>query len=524
MTDAPMTYVAPKRRDWILLAMLSAIPLLAELAGLLSKDYGYFIDEFYFIACAKRLAFGYVDHPPLAPWGLAATRLVLGDALWAIRLPAYLATSATVWVTGLVVWRLGGARFATVLAGLTVGLSPVLLAMGSFYSMNAFEPLLWTLIVLTLVQIIQTGRARLWLFVGALIGLAFQNKHTVIVYLAALAVGVLATRTRRVLLDRWLWAGAAVAVVLAVPNVVWQVANGWPSIEFYRNAHLLKNVPATALASMAAQVLAMNPVAGPVWMAGLVYLLVHRDARELRFLGVAFLVLLALHVASQTSRPDRTSAAYPPLLAAGAVVIEGALRRLGERRPILARSVAVAVPAMVVLSALAVAPGVLPILPPPVTAKLAGALGLTAPAERGKSSPIPQLLADRTGWESYVDDVERVYRSLPAADLAQVVFYAPSYGQAGSLELFGPARGLPDRVIGAQNTYWHWSVGRTNTDVLIAVDANPETLRQLFAEVWEAGRIRCDYCMSWRNDIPIFVARRSIAPIDSLWPRFRHYE
>jgi len=440
VTDAPETHAAPAYRDWILLALLAAIPLTAELAGL------------------------------------------------------------------------------------TVGLSPVLLAMSSFYSMNAFEPLLWMLIVLTLVHIIQTGRSRTWLVVGALAGLPFQNKHTVIVYLAALGVGVLATRTRRVLPDRWLWAGAAVAVVIAVPNIAWQFVNGWPSLEFYRNAHLLKNVPAAPTASMAAQVLAMNPVAAPVWMAGLVYLLIHRDARELRFLGVAFLVLLALHIASQTSRPDRTSAAYAPLLAAGAVVIERATRRLAEKRPIPARSVAIGGPAIVVLSALALAPAVLPILPPPVTAKLAGALGLTAPAERGKLSPIPQLLADRTGWESYVDEVERVYWSLPASDRAQVVFYAPSYGQAGSLELLGPPRGLPNRVIGAQNTYWHWSVGRTNTDVLAAVDANPETLRQLFSEVWEAGRIRCDYCMSWRNDIPIFVARRSIAPVESAWPDFRHYE
>ena len=524
MTDAPAMHAAPARRDWILLAMLSAVPLLAELAGLLSKDYGYFIDEFYYIACAKRLAFGYVDHPPLAPLLLAGTRLVLGDALWAIRLTAFLALSATVWATGLLVWRLGGGRFATMLAGLTVGLSPVLLAMSSFYSMNAFEPLLWMLIVLAVVHIIQTGRSRMWLVVGALTGLAFQSKHTVIVYLAALGAGVLATRTRRVLLDRWLWAGAAVAAVIAVPNIVWQFANGWPSLEFYRKAHLLKNVPATPLASLAAQVLVNSPVAAPVWAAGLFYLLVHRDARHLRFLGMGFLVLLAMHVASQTSRADRTSAAYPALFAAGAIVIERALGRLRERRPALARSAAVAVPAIVVLGALIPAPAVLPILSPSATAKYTSALGLTAQAERGKSSPIPQLLADRTGWESYVDDVERVYRSLPAADQAQVVFYAPSYGQAGSLELLGPARGLPDRVIGAQNTYWHWSVGRTNTDVLIAVDANPATLRELFAQVWEAGRIRCDYCMSWRNDIPIFVARRSIAPIDSVWPRVRHYE
>jgi hypothetical protein len=120
--------------------------------------------------------------------------------------------------------------------------------------------------------------------------------------------------------------------------------------------------------------------------------------------------------------------------------------------------------------------------------------------------------------------VARVYWTLPAADRDRATFYAPSYGQAGSLELLGPRLGLPDRVIGAQNTYWHWSVGRVNTDVLIAVDASEKTLRSLFAEVWEAGRIRCDYCMSWRNDIPIYVARRSIVPVDTVWPRFRHYE
>ena len=524
MTDAPATHAPPARRDWALLAVLAAVPLLAELAGLLSKDYGYFIDEFYYIACAKRLAFGYVDHPPFAPLVLAGTRLALGDALWAIRLPAFFALSATVWVTGSLVWRLGGGRFATVLAGLTVGLSPVLLAMSSFYSMNAFEPLFWMLIVLAIVHIIQTGRSRLWLAVGALAGLAFQNKHTAIVYLAAVGVGVLVTRTRRVLLDRWLWAGAGVAVLVAMPNIVWQVVNGWPSLEFYRNAHLLKNVPAPPLASLAAQVLVNNPFAAPIWIAGLASLLVSRRARDLRFLGVGFLVLLALHVASQTSRADRTSAAYPVLFAAGAIAIERALGRLRERRPALARSVAVAIPAIVVLGAVVPSPAVLPILPPAVTARYTSALGLTAQAERGKSSPIPQLLADRTGWESYVDDVARVYRSLPASDQTQVVFYAPSYGQAGSLELFGPPRGLPNRVIGAQNTYWHWSVGKTNTDVLIAVDPDPETLRHLFAEVWEAGRIRCDYCMSWRNDIPIFVARRSIAPVDSIWPRARHYE
>jgi 4-amino-4-deoxy-L-arabinose transferase-like glycosyltransferase len=524
MSEAAAATPASLRSDWPLLALLSAIPVVLLVGSTFSKGYGYFIDEFYYIACSKRLAFGYVDHPPLAPWLLAAIRAVFGESVLAIRFAAYLALGATVWVTGILAKRLGGGRFAVTIACLGVGLSPLLLAMSGFFSMNAFEPLLWTLIVLTLVRIVQTGNSRLWLLVGLLAGVAFENKHTVLAYLLPLAVGVLLTRTRRVVLDPWLWAGAAVAAALALPNIVWQLANGWPSVEFYRNAHLLKNVPAPPLASLVAQVLTMNPLALPVWGAGLLFLLVGRGAARFRFLGIMFVVLLLMHVASKTSRPDRTAAVYPLLFAAGGVALEQALHWLAERRPRAAMTIRVALPALLAASAALLAPIVLPLVSPPSLASYVAALGLNVQAERGKSSPIPQLLADRTGWESYVDEVARVYWSLPAADRDRAIFYAPSYGQAGSLELLGPPLGLPNRVIGAQNTYWHWSVGKANTDVLVAVDANEKTLRSLFAEVWEAGRIRCDYCMSWRNDIPIYVARRSIVPVDTIWPRFRHYE
>ena len=164
-------------------------------------------------------------------------------------------------MTGVLVWRLGGRQFATTLAGLSVGFSPVLLAMSGFFSMNAFEPLLWSLIVLTIVLIVQTGHSRLWLLVGLLVGLAFENKHTVVMYLAALGAGVVLTPTRRVLADRWLWMGAAVALLVAAPNIVWQIANGWPSLEFYRNAQVLKNQPSPPLQSLVMQVLVMNPLA-----------------------------------------------------------------------------------------------------------------------------------------------------------------------------------------------------------------------------------------------------------------------
>ena len=498
---------------WLLVA-LSAVPLAVQLAGLLTPGYSYFIDEFYYFACAARPAFGYVDHPPLAPWILALTRPVLGDSLLGLRLVPFLAGSATVWVTCLLVARLGGGRFAMVVAGIGVGLAPLIISMSSFFSMNALEPLFWMLIVLTVVRIVQTGESRLWVMVGLLVGLSFENKHTAMIYVGALGLGVLATRTRRMLADRLLWAGAVVALLMALPNVWWQVANGFPSLEFYRNAHFLKNVPSPPLRSLATLAVAMNPLTLPVWIAGFVFLLGRRDGKVFRFLGVTCALLLAAHVASQTSRPDRVAGMFPILLAAGAVAAERVVRARAGQMAMVGSTVAVS---------LALAPVVLPLLPPPALARYTAALGFSYSAERGKTSPIPQLLADRTGWESYVDDVERVYKSLGPEDRQRAIIYAPSYGQAGAIELWGPARGLP-RVIGTQNTYWHWSAGHTNTEVLIAVDMRPTTLRRLFRDVREAGRVECDYCMSWRNNNPIFVARGSIVPLESVWADFRHYE
>ena len=502
-----------KPSQWLFVA-LSAVPLVVQLVGLLTPGYSYFIDEFYYFACAARPAFGYIDHPPLAPWILALTRPVLGDSLLALRLLPFLAGSGTVWVTCLLVARLGGGRFATILAGIAVGLAPLMLGMGGFFSMNAFEPLFWMLIVLTVVRIVQGGDSRLWVVVGLLVGLSFENKHTAMIYVGALGLGVLATRTRRILADRCLWVGAGVALVLALPNIWWQIANGFPSLEFYRNAHFLKNVPSPPLRTLATLMFSMNPLTLPVWIAGFAFLLGRRNGKTFRFLGVTCVLLLVAHVASQTSRPDRVAGMFPILLAAGAIVTERMIRSRAGQAALVGATVAVA---------LAFAPIVMPLLPPPTLAKYAAALGLTYSAERGKTSPIPQLLADRTGWESYVDDVERVYKSLSPEDRERAIIYAPSYGQAGAIELWGPARGLP-RVIGAQNTYWHWSAGHTNTEVLIAVDMRPTTLRRLFRDVREAGRIDCDYCMSWRSNIPIFVARGSSAPFEAVWPDFKHYE
>jgi 4-amino-4-deoxy-L-arabinose transferase-like glycosyltransferase len=494
-------------------AALSALLLAATVFG----PYGWFIDELYYLACAKRLSWGYVDHPPLSIAVLAATTTLLGDAMWAVRLPAALAAGAAALGAALVARALGGTAFAQALAALCVACAPAALVMGSFFSMNAFELVLWPAAALVLLRLRPGPDARGWLGFGLLMGLALLNKHTSVLFLAAVGASLLLVPARAHLRTPWPWLAGLVAALVLAPNLAWQHAHGWPSLEFYRNAQAYKNIPTPPLKVLADQLLFAGPGAAVVWIAGLVSLLRARLPRDARLLGYAFLLLFGAMLLSGSSRPDRIGAFYPILFGAGAAAIAEWTARGRSRWWRFAAVLAV------FASGAFVAPLTLPWLPPPQVAAYAQATGVLPRIERGKTSPIPQWLADRTGWTEFVDDVEAVVAALPAPDRAHAIVYGPSYGQAGAVERFGPARGLPP-VISNHNTYHLWSAGHTDSDVLVAAGAREAELRQLYRDVTIARVHHCTYCMSWRDGMPIFVARGPRVPLSSVWPALRKFE
>ena len=480
--------------------------------------YGWFIDELYYVACARRLAWGYVDHPPLSIAVLALLRGVAGDTMVAVRLPAALAAGATAIVAALLARRLGGGVYAQSLAAVAVCASPAAMIIGSFFSMNAFELLLWPVSALLLMRLLEADEPRWWLPFGVLMGLGLLNKHTSVMFMGAVGAALLLVPARRHLLTPWPWLGTLAALAILAPNLAWQHENGWPSLEFYRNAQRFKNIPTPPLKALADQVLFAGPGSLPLWVAGVVFLARDPRARRVRLLGYAFLILLAPMLFSGSSRPDRIGAFYPILFGAGAAAISLWSEPPGRRW------MRWAVLLLVAASGLFVAPITLPLLPPERVAAYAQATGLLPKLERGKTSPIPQWLADRTGWPEFVADVAAVFSSLSPEDRARATVYAPSYGQAGALELLGPARGLPPTVICNHNTYHLWSMGHTDSDVLVAAGARENELRTLFRDVREARVHHCEYCMSWRDGMRIFVAREPIEPLSQFWPQIRHFE
>jgi 4-amino-4-deoxy-L-arabinose transferase-like glycosyltransferase len=486
-----------------------------ELALAAFGPYGYFVDEFYYLACAKRLAWGYVDHPPLSIFVLAAARTVLGSSAPAIRAPAVAAVTGTIFVAARLARELGGNRYSQALAALCTATSSFSLVMASFYSMNAIELLLWSALILALAVASRDGAPRAWLAAGLLLGLGLENKHTTILLAMALAVGVLATPLRAQAATRWPWLCLGLAALLLAPNLAWQAAHGFPSLEFYRNAQASKNVPTPPVAALVNQILLAGPGNFVVWIAGAVWLLRARAAKPFRFIGVAFTALFAAQILSSSSRPDRIAGIYPAVLAAGAVAIE----RLAQRR----RALRVAVPLLAALGTVVVVPITLPFLPPERAAAVATATGLFPQLERGKSAALPQLLADRTGWDEFVADVEGAYAALTPEERREATVYAHTYGGAGSIERLWRGAEHPP-VVSPHNSYWLWGPGPRPPGVLIAVGLDPDVRDALFEthEVWSVHR--CTYCPAAARSMPIVVARRPRAPLSSAWLALKHFD
>jgi 4-amino-4-deoxy-L-arabinose transferase-like glycosyltransferase len=190
--------------------------------------YGMFRDEFYYLACANHLAWGYVDHPPFSIAALAAWRALVGDGVWALRIVPAILHALTTLGAGELARRLGGNRTAQGLAALLTALAPTLLGIMGFTSMNAWEVAFWMAAVLIVAALLAGGDRRLWLLLGLVAGLGVLNKYSLGLALVGLALGILLSPLRRDLRTRWPWLGAAMASVLFLPHVLWQILNGWP--------------------------------------------------------------------------------------------------------------------------------------------------------------------------------------------------------------------------------------------------------------------------------------------------------
>jgi len=519
MPDAPRAEATglPERAPAAtrLLLALAGVKLLIH--ALAITRYGYFRDELYYLACAHHLAWGYVDQPPLSIGLLAISTRLFGTSLIGLRVVPAIAGALTVFLAGAIARELGGGKFAQALAGIGVIASPIYLALGHYYSMNALDLLLWSLAALLLLRALRSGDAlRPWLLLGVVVGLGLLNKLSMLWFAGGLALGLLLTPHRARLLRSGPWLAALIAALMLAPHVVWQIQNGWPTREFIHNAVSHKMVKLEIVGFLVTQLVVMNPLSAPIWLAGLFAVFFAAWARGARILGWIFLAVLALLLANGSARAEYLAPAYPPLFALGAVAIE---RASMARRWI--RVIAVALPLAAVVPLLPLA---IPVLPVNQFLAYQRTLGI-APSteERHAMGALPQHYADMFGWEEMAAGVARGYATLTPEERAHCVVYGQNYGEAGAIDFFGPKFGLP-RAISGHNNYWFWPPTEDQVQVVLIIGGRPEHHALTFESVQPVATIANPFGMPYERDLTVYACRRIKLPLAQAWSRCRHYD
>lgn len=465
-----------------------------------SGRYGYHRDELYFLAAGHHLAWGYPDQPPFVAVLARGLSALAPGSVTVLRVPSALAAGAVVVLAGLTARELGADRGGQTLASVVLATGGVVLGTGHLLSTATFDLLAWAVLIWLVVRMLRTRQPRYWVLIGMVAGVGLLDSDLVAFLMAALVAGLALAGPRELLRSPWLWVGGALAALLWSPYLVWQAAHSWPELTVSRSIAAGNSGTSQPRALLVPeQLVLLSPYLAPVWIAGLVRLLRSRILRRYRSVAVAYL-LLAVVFTVTGGKSYYLAGAFPVLVAAGAQPAWDWVHREPARRTALGIGVGV--------TGLSAALITLPVLPVSVL----------------HHTPLVKFNYDTgetIGWSSYVAEVATVYRRLPAAEQNSTAIVALNYGEAGAVDRFGGAMGLP-RAYGVHNGYWYWGPPPATETQVVAVGFSSEVIDRLCPVPVLAGRLHNPWeVKDDEQGAPVWYCSRIRGTWKELWPRLK---
>jgi 4-amino-4-deoxy-L-arabinose transferase-like glycosyltransferase len=480
-------------RTEALIAAAVTVVLIAFASG-----YGPHRDELYFVAAGRHLAWGFADQGPVTPLIARAMSEIAPGSLTVLRLPSALAAGVTVLLTGLLARELGGGRRARTIAAACAAVASIVLVTGHMLSTSTFDLLVWTAVSWLAVRAVRTGEDRLWPLAGVVLGIGLLNKPLPAFLVLGLAAGVLVAGPRRLLRNRYVWSGAALALALWSPWILWQAAHDWPQLDVARSiagGGSASSQPWWAIVPF--QALLAGPPLAAVWIAGLVALVRDPALRDVRFVAWAWVALAVVFMATG-GKPYYLAGLLPVLVGAGAVQVDGWLGRgrMRARRALLVATVAVSAPVGAIIA--------LPVLPA---------------EDAGPVVAVDADVGETIGWPELARTVADVFQGLP--DARRAVILARNYGEAGAIDRYGPALGLPGAYSG-HDAYGEWGPPPDGGAPVIAVGLRPAEIAAQLRGCRLAARIddRAGVDNEERGRA-VMVCRGPRRPWSQEWPALR---
>lgn len=500
---------SPKRLSDVTFLLLLGFGVAAVHAAT-NGQYGFHRDELDMLMNARQLDWGYVNYPPLTPL-IARTGLTLfGNSLQGLRLFSALGQGVVAVLAGLMARDFGGKRPAQALAALAVVISPVALMAGTLIQYMAFDYLWWVVLAFFVVRVLATEDPRWWLGVGVAVGLGMMTKYTILFFVAGLAAAVLITSTRRALRSRYLWFGVGLALLIYLPNLIWQIQHQFISLRFLSEIHTRDLAWGRGEGFLPKQLYEnANPFMLPLWVAGLVFCLFLPAGRRFRAVGWMFVITFVLFLVAR-GRSYYLAPAYAMLIAAGAAWWEG---WLAARQPTGRRVGWGALWALVAVGSVAGFVLIKPIAP------------INSPLW-AITSDINGEVVEMVGWPDLVERVAAIYAGLPEAEKPRAAILAGNYGEAGALELYGPQYGLP-RVISGANSLWARGYGEPLPETVIVVGFESSYAVALFKECRMAGSATNRYNVKNEESsfhTGLYVCRQPRRPWPEMWETMQWFQ
>lgn len=501
-----MTMAKWLRSDKGVLFLIAVVFVIAHFAT--NSAYGYHRDELATLDDAMHMEWGFVAYPPLSPAVGRAEMVLFGVSTFAVRVIPTLALAFVVFLAGLIARELGGSRKAQVLAALAVSMVPIVSVETNVLQYVSFDYFFGVLLTYFVLRLLKSGDPRWWVAIGAVIGLGMMNKYTMAFFVVGLAVGVFLTPARRLLLNRWLFIGVVLSLLIFLPNLVWQVRHDFISLTFLKHIHVRDVGEGRTKGFLPEQTfVCTNILMLPLVLMGLWFYFTE-IGRKFRLLGWMFVGTLVLFVIAQ-GRSYYMGPLYPMALAAGAVIWERWVSRHSRGGNFAIQSV----------TWLLVAAGSI------TTFALFTPIAPVNSAIFKATAKVQQNYVEEIGWTDLVQNVARVYDSIPGDERARTGIMVGNYGEAGAIDIYGAKYGLPPAISGT-NSLWYRTYPKTEPQTVIVVGWDADDVHRLFQSCELAAHNTNPYGVKNEEseDHPnIFLCRQMRIPWYKFWPLFQRF-
>jgi hypothetical protein len=484
-----------------------------------NNRYGYFRDEFDYIICGRHPMWGYVDQPPLLPFLSRVCLAIFGDSLRSVRLLPALSSAALIVLTGMITRELGGKRFAVVLSAVTILVAPIYLSGGSLLTSNCdLEVLLWMGCVYFAILAIKRDQPQYWLWFGVVAGIGLEEKYSILVLGFAVVIGLLLTGQRRVLLNKWIWLGGLAALLILLPNLLWNMRNDWPFVQLMRSIKAEgRDVMLSPWQYFSQQLLLIFPLSAFIWITGVISFFFAPRFKPCRFLGWAYLVAFTVFVVLK-GKNYYLAPIYPVYLAAGCVVIDDAIDRIRQLwlKP--------AIVGLFLAGGAVFAPLAMPLIPIDQFIPYMNWLPIKVPRTEYQHARavLPQHYADQFGWNEIVQKTAEAWNQIPAAERKDCAIFAQDYGQAGAIDFLGPKYGLPQSLSGHQS-WWFWGPRGYTGNCMVVLDDTQKTLETHFEHVEYVGRTP-DNPYALEKNLTVYICHGfKHGTLSEVWPHMKKW-